>query len=82
MSNFIVTEHCIIPKESIIGVTVVKNTEPIAIGYNYYPATYSIVGHTANGENTIPLYVDISHNQIPEKMKILAGQLSPSIIKK
>ena len=78
MSDFIITEHAIIPSKYIAGVTTVRTTPEYYDLEKTVPASeerYSIVGHSPSGEK-IPLYVDLKHEEIPSKMKIVAGQLS------
>jgi len=71
MNRFIVTEHCIIPKESIVCVSVT----PKHMMFDTNPVLYAIVAHLSEGK-TFPLYIDIPYSQIPEKMKIVAEQMA------
>jgi len=74
MSGFVITEHAIVPRQYIAGVTVMRTT-PDYNDDKPHDELYSIMGHSIEGQ-LITLYVDLKHADIPTKMTIVAGQLS------
>jgi len=74
MSEFVITEHAIIPRQYIAGITVARTT-PDYRDDKPHDQLYTIFGHSIEGQ-MIPLYVDLKHTEIPTKMKIVATQMN------